>query len=314
MQYKDYYNSLGVKRDASQSDIKKAYQRLARKYHPDVSKETDAEERFKEVGEAYAVLKDPEKRAAYDQLGNQWKSGEQFRPPPDWNDGFEYSGGFSDTDAAAFSDFFESLFGAQANARAEDAATRFHPHGQDTHAKIVINLEDAYNGATRTLTLRHPHLDPSGKVAFHERHLNVNIPKGVYAGQHIRLKGQGDAELRSGQPADLYLEISFESHSIYTIKGKDVYVDIPVTPWEAALGGQITVPIPSGKIKVTVPANSTHGRLMRLKGRGIPAKLPGDLFVRLQIVLPAANTAEVREAYENLKRVADFNPRKQLGV
>ena len=151
-------------------------------------------------------------------------------------------------------------------------------------------------------------------MTFHERHLNVNIPKGVYAGQHIRLKGQGDAELRSGQLADLYLEISFESHSIYTIKGKDVYVDIPVTPWEAALGDQITVPIPSGKIKVTVPANSTHGRLMRLKGRGIPAKVPGDLYVRLQIALPAANTAEVRKAYENLKQVADFNPRKQLGV
>lgn len=192
MQYKDYYSILGVKRKASQEEIKKAYRRLARKYHPDVSKESDAEKRFKEVGEAYAVLKDPEKRVAYDQLGSQWKPGEQFRPPPDWNAGYEFSGGFSGADADAFSDFFESLFGAHGRARAPGSGARVHSQVQDTHAKIMIDLADAYNGATRTLSLRHPTLDSSGHVTFHERHLNVNIPKGVYAGQHIRLKGQGE--------------------------------------------------------------------------------------------------------------------------
>ena len=314
MQYKDYYKTLGVKRDASQSDIKKAYRRLARKYHPDVSKESGAEANFKEVGEAYAVLKDPEKRAAYDQLGTNWQTGEQFRPPPDWNDGFEYSGGYSEADAAAFSDFFETLFGAQRRAGAEEPATRFHAQGQDTHAKILVDLEDAYQGATRVLTLRHPRLDPSGHVAFHERHLNVNIPKGVYAGQHIRLKGQGDPGMNPGQAGDLYLEICFNTHSIYRVTGKDVYLDLPITPWEAALGEQIIVPTPIDRMKMRIPAGSTHGRQMRLRGKGIPAKVPGDFFVNLKIVVPAAETAEVREAYEALKRAARFNPRQHLGV
>jgi len=314
MQYKDYYKTLDVERDASQSDIKKAYRRFARKYHPDVSKEPDAEARFKEVGEAYEVLKDPEKRTAYDQLGSQWKTGEQFQPPPDWNAGYEYRGGFSGADAAAFSDFFETLFGARGQTRAEGPGARFHPQGQDTHAKILVNLEDAYQGATRILSLRHPQLDPSGQIAFHERHLNVNIPKGVYAGQHIRLKGQGEAGMNSGQAGDLYLEIGFNPHSIYRVKGKAVYLDLPVTPWEAALGEQIIVPTPLGRMKMKIPPGSTHGKQMRLKGKGIPAKVPGDFNVNLQIVVPPADTAEAREAYETLKRVAGFNPRRHLGV
>lgn len=314
MQYKDYYKTLGVERDTSQSDIKKAYRHLARKYHPDVSKEPDAEARFKEVGEAYAVLKDPEKRTAYDQLGSQWKTGEQFRPPPDWNAGYEYHGSFSGAEADAFSDFFETLFGARSRTRAEGQTARSHPHRQDTHAKILINLEEAYQGATRILSLRHPQLDPPGHVAFHERHLNVNIPKGVYAGQHIRLKGQGEAGMNSGQVGDLYLEIGFNPHSIYRVKGKDVYLDLPVTPWEAALGEQIMLPTPLGRMKMKIPPGSTHSRQMRLKGKGIPAKVPGDFYVNLQIVVPPADTAEAREAYETLKRVAGFNPRKYLGV
>ncbi len=314
MQYKDYYKILGVERDASQNDIKKAYRRLARKYHPDVSKESDAEERFKEVGEAYAVLKDAEKRTAYDQLGSQWNSNEQFQPPPDWNAGYEYSGGYSDTDAAAFSDFFETLFGARTRAGAGGPTAGRHPPSQDTHAKILINLEDAYQGATRTLTLRHPNLDPSGHVAFHERHLNVNIPKGVYAGQHIRLKGQGEPGMNAGQAGDLYLEIEFNPHSIYKVKGKDVYLDLPITPWEAALGDQIMVPTPRDKMKMKIPAGSTHGKQMRLKGKGIPAKVPGDFYVNLQIVVPSADTPDAREAYEALKRAAGFNPRQHLGV
>lgn len=314
MQYKDYYNTLGVERDASQNDIKKAYRRLARKYHPDVSTESNSEERFKEVGEAYAVLKDPEKRTAYDQLGSQWNSNEQFQPPPDWNAGYEYSGGYSETDAAAFSDFFETLFGAQARAGAGGPTAGRHPQSQDTHAKILIDLVDAYQGATRTLSLRHPDLDPSGHVAFHERHLNVNIPKGVYAGQHIRLKGQGEPGMNAGQAGDLYLEIEFNPHSVYRVKGKDVYLDLPIAPWEAALGEQIMVPTPLDKMKMKIPAGSTHGKQMRLKGKGIPAKVPGDFYVNLQIVVPSADTPDAREAYEVLKRAAGFNPRQHLGV
>lgn len=314
MQYKDYYKTLGVERDASQNDIKKAYRRLARKYHPDVSKASDAEERFKEVGEAYAVLKDAEKRTAYDQLGSQWNTNEQFQPPPDWNAGYEYSGGYSDADAAAFSDFFETLFGAQARAGAGGPTAGRYPPSQDTHAKILIDLEDAYQGATRTLSLRHPNLDPSGHVAFHERHLNVNIPKGVYAGQHIRLKGQGEPGMDAEQAGDLYLEIEFNPHSIYKVKGKDVYLDLPIAPWEAALGEQIMVPTPLDKMKMKIPAGSTHGKQMRLKGKGIPAKVPGDFYVNLQIVVPSADTPDAREAYEALKRAAGFNPRQHLGV
>jgi curved DNA-binding protein len=314
MQYKDYYKTLGIERDASQNDIKKAYRRLARKYHPDVSKASNAEERFKEVGEAYAVLKDPEKRAAYDQLGSEWHSNEQFQPPPDWNAGYEYSGGYSEADAAAFSDFFETLFGAQAGAGTGGPAAGPRPHNQDSHAKILIDLEDAYQGATRTLSLRHPHLDASGHVVFNERHLNVNIPKGVYAGQHIRLKGQGDPGMNAEQAGDLYLEVEFNPHSMYKVKGKDVYLDLPITPWEAALGEQILVPAPRDRIKMKIPSGSTHGKQMRLKGKGIPAKVPGDFYVNLQIVVPPADTAEAREAYQTLKRASGFNPRQHLGV
>ena len=314
MQYKDYYSTIGVKRDASQEEIKKAYRRLARKYHPDVSKEPDAEERFKEIGEAYAVLKDPEKRAAYDQLGNQWKSGEQFRPPPDWNAGFEYSGGFSGADAEVFSDFFETLFGAQGRAGAAGTRTGFSSHAHDTHAKILIDIDDAYHGATRTLSLRHPTLNPSGHVTIKERQLNVNIPKGVYAGQHIRLKGQGEPGMGSGQASDLYLEIGFNPHPVYTVKERDVYLDLPITPWEAALGDQITLPTPLGKMKMTIPAGSTHGKQLRLKGKGIPSKVPGDIYVNLQIVVPPADTPATQQAYEALKRAAGFNPRRHLGV
>jgi len=314
MQYKDYYKILGVERDTSQDEIKKAYRRLARKYHPDVSKESDAEERFKEVGEAYEVLKDPEKRVAYDQLGNQWKTGEQFSPPPDWNAGYEYSGGFSGAGATAHSDFFESLFGVGGREWARGAEGGFHAHGQDSHARILIDLEDAYQGAARSLSLRHPQLDPTGHVAFRERQLNVNIPKGVYAGQYIRLKGQGEAGMGDGQAGDLYLEIEFNPHPIYRIEGKDVYLDLPITPWEAALGEQVTIPTPVGRVSMKIPSGSTQGKQMRLKGKGIPAKVAGNFYVILQIVVPPADTAKVRESYEALKQATKFNPRQHLEV
>lgn len=241
MDFKDYYNIMGVDRNASHDGIKRAYRKLARKYHPDVSKEADSEARFKEVGEAYAVLKDPEKRAAYDQLGANWKAGQDFHPPPDWDVGFEFSGGGQTAgDASAYSDFFESLFGHSfASAQADRRHAGFHARGEDHHAKVLIDLEDAYQGASRSIALRTPKLDTSGRLTTKQRTLNVKIPKGVKQGQRIRLSGQGSPGLGEGQAGDLYLEIEFNPHSLYRVEGRDVYLDLPVTPWEAALGARV---------------------------------------------------------------------------
>ncbi len=313
MDYIDYYQTLGVKRNASQTEIKKAYRRLARKYHPDVSKEPDAENHFKQIGEAYDVLKNPEKRVAYDQLGSQWQNGEQFNAPPDWNTGFEYSGSGSAADETAYSDFFESLFRERYRAHSAGSQSEFNSHPTDSHAKILINLEDAYHGVETTLTLRHPQLDKTGNVAIHERRLNVKIPKGIYAEQHIRLKGQGDPA-HSDQAGDLYLEVGFKPHPKFTVSEKDVYLELPITPWEAVLGASIVVPTPTGKMKIAIPEGTTDGKKMRLKGKGIPAKVPGDFFVILKIVVPQPDSEEVLKAYESLKRVSRSNPRAYLGV
>ena len=318
MEFKDYYQILGVGRDATQDEIKRAYRKLARKYHPDVSKEPDAEARFKEVGEAYEVLKDPEKRAAYDQLGANWKAGQDFRPPPDWDQGFEFhGGGFTDADAAGFSDFFESLFGRGgfgSSRRAGAYRQGFRARGEDTHARILIDLEDAYHGATRSITLKHTELGPDGRPQVKERTLNVRIPKGVRQGQSIRLAGQGGAGIGGGPAGDLYLEIEFKPHPFYKVEGKDVYLELPVAPWEAALGAVVKVPTPAGAVDVKIPPNSSGGRKLRLKGRGIPAREPGDFYVVLQIALPKADTETARKAYEDCKKALDFNPRAHLGV
>ena len=307
MEFKDYYVTLGVERDATQDEIKRAYRKLARKYHPDVSKEADAEEQFKLVGEAYEVLKDPEKRAAYDQLGADWQAGQDFRPPPDWDQGFEFGGdGFSDS---GFSDFFESLFGQRGGGR-----RGYHARGMDSHAKVLIDLEDAYRGGNRTLTLKHSELGADGRPVLRERTLNVRIPKGVRQGQHIRLAKQGGAGIGEGGAGDLYLEIEFKRHPLYHVEGRDVYLDLPVTPWEAALGATVKVPTPSGTVDLKIPANSSPGRKLRLKGRGIPAQQPGDFYAVLQIALPPAETEAAKQAYRDFERTADFNPRSRLGV
>ena len=308
MQYKDYYQTLGIDRDATEDQVKQAYRRLARKYHPDVSKETNAEEQFKAVGEAYAVLKDPEKRAAYDQLGSQWQAGQEFRPPPDWNAGFEFSG----DDASVFSDFFESLFGRAAPDHG--ASTRFSARGRDHHAKVLIDIEDAYTGATRQISLHAPYIDDSGHIRTNERTLNVKIPKGVKQGQNIRLAGQGDPGLGRGDAGDLYLEVEFRPHPLYRVKGEDVYIDVPVAPWELALGAQIRVPTPAGQVAVNVPPSSRPESKLRLAGRGIPSQNKGDLFAVLQVVLPPAETDKERKVYQDMKRELDFDPRERLGV
>jgi len=338
MEYKDYYQIMGVERSATQDEIKRAYRKLARKYHPDVSKEADAEQRFKEVGEANEVLKDPEKRAAYDQLGSNWKGGQDFNAPPDWDAGFEFGGGgftggytggsagqhsFNEADASAYSDFFESLFGQgvqQAGARSGgyQQQSGFQSGGSDHHAKILIDLEDAMNGATRSISLRVPSVDSGGHVTTKERVLKINIPKGIKKGQHIRLKGQGNPGPGQGKAGDLYLEIDFNSHSFYHVEGRDVYLDLPVTPWEVALGASVKTPTLGGTVDLKIKPNSANGSKMRLKGRGIPASSsnnsPGDMYVVLQVALPAANTDSEKAAYETMQQSFSFNPRAKLGV
>jgi len=315
MEFKDYYELLGVKRDASQDEIKRAYRKLARRYHPDVSKEADAETRFKEVGEAYEVLKDPEKRAAYDQLGANWKAGQDFRPPPGWDQGFEFhGGGFTGSDAGQFSDFFESLFGKTGFGGFTGRGHAANARGEDTYARILIDIEDAYHGGAHTLTLKHSEIGTDGRPLVTERALNVKVPKGVRQGQHIRLSGQGGAGVGKGGSGDLYLEIEFRRHPFYTVEGKDVFLTLPVAPWEAALGATVTVPTPSGKVDLRIPHGSTGGAKMRLKARGIPASEPGDFYAVLQIALPPADSESAKAAYRNMAEAFDFNPRRGLGV
>jgi len=314
MEYKDYYKIMGVARDATQEEIKRSYRKLARKYHPDVSKEADAEIRFKELGEAYEVLKDTEKRAAYDQLGANWKGGQEFRPPPDWNAGFEFNGGgFGGKEGSDYSDFFASLFG-QGFRTGGPRGTQPHAKGGDHHAKILIDLEDTFQGATRTITLRAPVVDTQGHVITKERVLNVNIPKGIRAGQHIRLSGQGSPGAGQGKAGDLYLEIEFRRHPLFRVDGRDLYLDLPVTPWEAALGATVKVPIPGGIVELKIPAGSGSGRKLRLKGRGIPGTQPGDCYVILAIALPPADTEATKDLYRKMAQEMKFNPRAKMGV
>jgi len=311
MEYKDYYEILGLSRDATQDEIKRAYRKLARKYHPDVSKEADAERHFKEVSEAYEVLKDPEKRAAYDQLGREWQAGQDFRPPPDWDQGFEFHTRGFEGGPEDFSDFFETLFG---RGFGRGGRGEFRARGEDTHAKVMVDLADAYHGATRSISLRQTGLGRDGRPEVKTRTLNVRIPKGVRQGQHIRLAGQGGAGAGGGGAGDLFLEVEFRPHELYHVEGRDVYIDLPVAPWEAALGATVQLPTPTGTKSLKIPPGSGSGRKLRLKGQGIPAKEPGDLYVVLQVALPPADSEAARKAYEDMKAAFDFNPRAHLGV
>ena len=315
MEFKDYYGVLGVERSATQDEIKRAYRKLARKFHPDINKDPDAESRFKEIGEAYAALGDVEKRAAYDQLGQDWKPGQDFRPPPNWDAGFEFSGGTEGPSGAEASDFFEALFGRLHRAqRPSHGEAEFHARGEDHHAKIVIDLSDSFDGASRTISLRIPELDESGHVRLRDRVLTVQIPKGVTEGQHIRLKGQGAPGMGRLPAGDLYLEVHFKPDPLYRVAGRDIYLDVPVAPWEAVLGASIKVPTPLGPVMVKVPPNSPAGRELRLRGRGIPASEPGDLYAVLKIVLPPADTDAAKKFYEDMARELSFDPRASLGV
>jgi curved DNA-binding protein len=314
MEYKDYYKIMGLDKKASQDDIKRAYRKLARKYHPDVSKQADAEAKFKELGEAYEVLKDTEKRAAYDQLGSNWKSGQDFRPPPGWEGGFRQAGG-EHASQADFSDFFEELFGQARKGRGRQGPWQagpeqgFNMQGEDRHARILIDIEDSYKGVTRQLSLQIPEMTAEGRVHQREKTLSVKIPKGIRAGQQIRLAGQGGPGMGKGPAGDLYLEVGFKPHPRYRAEGKDIYFDVPVAPWEAALGDSVSVDTPGGSLKLKIPANAQSGKTLRLKGGGLPGKSPGDLYAVLNIVNPPAESEEARAAFRKLQDSLAFNPR-----
>lgn len=315
MEYKDYYKIMGVARDATQDEIKRAYRQLARKYHPDVSREPQAEVRFKELGEANAVLKDIEKRAAYDRLGANWQAGQDFRPPPDWNAGFEFSGdGTNGKGAEDFSDFFASLYG-QAFAGGSRGHPEFHSRGEDRHAQVMIDLADAYRGATRIVTLGTPEVDASGRVKMRSHQLNVTIPRGVRAGQHIRLAGQGAPGVGQGKAGDLYLEVAFNPHAHFRVEQRDVFLDLPLAPWEAALGATLDVPTPNATVNLKIPPNSKSGGKLRLKGKGIPGNTPGDFYVVLQVVLPTAESDPDQAFYAGMaEHFKSFKPRSRLGA
>ena len=316
MEFKDYYEVLGVERAASDEEIKKAFRRLARKHHPDISKAADASARMQELNEAYEVLRDTEKRAAYDSVGQGAKSGQPFEPPPGWDSGFEFSGGADDFgNSAEHSAFFDALFGAaRRSAERGGAQTRQARRGQDHHAKIVVPLEDSFHGATRLITLHSPGLDASGRMGLQERTLEVAIPKGIRAGQQIRLAGQGSVGLGEGPPGDLYLEIEFAANAHWRVDGRDLYYTLPVAPWEAALGAAVNVPTPDGTVEMNVPAGSQTGRKLRLRGRGIPGSPPGDFYVLLQLVLPPAADDKARAAYRQMAVDLPFDPRATQGT
>lgn len=311
MEFKDYYGILGVDKTASQDEIKRAYRKLARKYHPDVSKEPDAEARFKEVAEANEALNDAERRAAYDEISRRHQAGQDFDPRAAGAGGFEFSGrGGGFEDAADFSDFFESIFGRAAAGR-QRGHPGMHAQGSDHHARIAIDLEDAFRGARRTISLRMPAIDAQGHVAMQERQLDVNIPKGVREGQHLRLSGQGASGIGGGPAGDLYLEIAFNPHPRFRVVGRDLHVDVPVAPWEAALGASIAVPTPEGDVQMTIPAGSRQGRKLRLRGRGLPGNPAGDLYVVINLALPPADGPGGQEAYNAFaKAFAGFDPRR----
>ncbi len=313
MEYKDYYKILGVDRKASQAEIKKAYRRMARKYHPDVSKAANAEERFKEVSEAYEVLGDEKKRESYDHLGANWKNGQNFNPPPGWDNGFDFSqfgqgatAGFSGGHSGAgFSDFFESLFGGMGGAgfghaqnHAQDHSqgyTRQRAHKPESQTVTVsVDLEDIYSGGSTPVAL------PNGK------RLNVKIPKGIEEGKKIRLSG------KASNGGDLLLKIHIKKHPRYKRDGKNISVDLPIAPWEAALGATVEVETLSGKLKLKIPPGSQSGKKMRLKSRGLPGSArtaAGDQFVVLQIVTPPAKTEQDKQFYREMQKKFDWNPR-----
>ena len=295
MEYKDYYKILGVDRNVSQAELKKSYRRQARKYHPDVSKEANAEERFKEINEAYEVLGNEENRSQYDTLGANWKNGQNFNPPPGWEGGFDFNqfgGGGQSQAGGGFSDFFESMFGGGFS---QGGHQQGHHHRQAKPAAevmtVFVDLEDVYEGNNKRIRL------PNGS------NVEVKIPKGIEEGKKIRLSG------KSSTGGDLHLQIKYSKHSLFRLENKDIYLDLPIAPWEAALGTSATIQTLSGQLKLKIPEGSTSGKKMRIKGRGLPGTINGDQFVVLQIVLPPVASDEDKKYYEEMQNRFDWSPR-----
>jgi curved DNA-binding protein len=286
MQYKDYYEILGVTRGADADEVKRAYRKMARKYHPDVSKEKNAEDKFKEVQEAYEVLRDADKRAAYDQLGRDFRNGQQFRPPPDWSQRFGHSGGQRFSDLNGFSDFFSSLFGGSGSGAGSAAADSDAGH-------VDVTVEEAFGGTKRRISL-----SENGR----QRQVDVQIPAGVTEGQSLRIPGVGGR-------SSLVFRIRLRPHHLYDVIGKDVQIELPLAPWEAALGAKVAVPTLGGTVELTVPAGAQSGQKLRLRGRGFPGTPGGDQMVIIKLVTPAAQTPAAKEAYERMRLEFQFDPR-----
>jgi curved DNA-binding protein len=306
MKYKDYYGVMGVDRKASAEEIKNAYRKLARKYHPDVSKEPDAEEKFKEIGEAYETLKDPEKRAAYDQLGSH-RPGQDFRPPPGWES--QFGGGqfsFEDIDLA---DLFAGIVGGRHHAGPRGGKVRMP--GQDYEVTAHLSLEEAYRGAEVDLELTVPDYDDRGLPHRVQRTLKARIPRGAADGQRLRLPGKGGKGLNGGRDGDLYLNIALHPHRLFRVSGHDLFFDLPLAPWEAVLGATVQVPTLAGPVRLKVPPGAHAGQQLRLAGRGLPKPHAGegDLYAIIQIVVPTVAGDRERALYEQLAQASTFNPR-----
>lgn len=313
MEFKDYYKIMGVDAKATPDEIKKAYKKLARRYHPDVSKEKDAEKKFKDVGEAYEVLKDPDKRREYDQLRVYGAAGGngQFTPPPGWDPSQFQRGGFEGGNTGDFSDFFETLFGRGGFRQGfGDAGGRMHMRGEDAQVEIPLFLEEAFRGTEKTIELRVREIDAEGHRVQHTRKLKVKVPAGSGDGSILRIKGQGNPGAGGAEAGDLLARIRLAPHPLYSVENKDLTLIAPVAPWEAALGSKLTVPTLGGRTRVTIPPNSQSGTKLRLGGLGLPGSPPGDFYVVLKIVLPPSVGAKARENYAALaQEYADFNPR-----
>lgn len=310
MKYKDYYKILGVERSAGQDEIKKAYRRLARKYHPDVSKEKNAEEKFKEIGEAYEVLKDAEKRAAYDQLGS-FQPGQEFRPPPEWDQRFGHGHSFSEFSGADFGDFFAEIFGMH---RGQPRAGGFAAGGQNYEVTVQVSLEEAYHGAERSLQLEVPEFTSEGYMMRIPKTVKVRIPRGVTDGQKLRVPGKGGAGMHGGTPGDLYLNIAIQPHRLFGLSGHDLYLEVPLAPWEATLGASVEVPTMEGQVRLKVQPGARSGQKLRLAGKGMPKSGGGhgDFYAVLQVVSPSSLGEREKALFEELAKISSFNPRKHF--
>ncbi len=318
MKFHDYYELLGVSRSANADEIKRAYRRLVRKYHPDVSTEPDADAKFKRMKEAYEVLKDAGRRAAYDVASGSGRQDRRFETPPYWGSMFSFStSGFSG--AGVLGDIFETFFDHRQPAGYDDFYSSDHGEnrrdGEDLKARLVISLVDSYRGATRSITLESTEQDRYGYRFRRRRTIDVPIPAGITAGQQIRLENQGTPGVgRRSCAGDLYLSVEFEPHPLFEVQGKDVHVILPVTPWETALGRTVKVPTLGDPVDIKIPGGAKNGQQLRLKGLGLPGRPAGDQIVEFAVTMPRSTSVKARALYEQLERIHSFNPRADLGV